>query len=121
MDVCTTAHMPVTLVWAEAPRTVREATLMLPARATVADALRVCGWFAAGQEPDAAALSVWGRRVQLDTALRAGDRLEITRPLRVDPKVARRERFQRQGARAAGLFARRTRFTGPTPPVPTQT
>jgi len=38
--------------------------------------------------------------------LRAGDRLEIYRPLRVDPKVARRERFAKQGARTTGLFAR---------------
>ncbi len=35
------------------------------------------------------------------------DRLEIYRPLTVDPKVARRERFSRQGARTTGLFARR--------------
>jgi len=31
----------------------------------------------------------------------------LWRPLRVDPKLARRERFGQQGARAAGLFARR--------------
>jgi hypothetical protein len=40
-------------------------------------------------------------------ALQEGDRLEVLRPLRVDPKVARRERFQRQGAKTAGLFAKR--------------
>ena len=39
--------------------------------------------------------------------VRPGDRVEIYRPLKVDPKVARRERFVRQGARATGLFARR--------------
>jgi len=33
--------------------------------------------------------------------------VEIWRPLRVDPKLARRERFGRQGARSAGLFAKR--------------
>ena len=32
---------------------------------------------------------------------------EFYRALVVDPKVARRERFQKQGARSAGLFARR--------------
>ncbi|MBW8723026.1 MAG: RnfH family protein, partial [Polaromonas sp.] len=35
-----------------------------------------------------------------------GDRLEIYRGLRVDPKVARRERFNRQGVKRAGLFAK---------------
>ncbi|TSE35079.1 RnfH family protein [Tepidimonas charontis] len=96
----------VVIVWAEAPRTVREATLTLPAPAMVMDAVRACGWFAPGQEPEPAALSVWGRRVTPDAPLRAGDRIEVTRALRVDPKVARRERFQQQGARAPGLFAR---------------
>jgi uncharacterized protein len=31
----------------------------------------------------------------------------VYRPLLVDPKVARRERFRTQGARAAGLFAKK--------------
>ena len=51
--------------------------------------------------------AVWGRPVALDHALKDGDRLEVLRPLRVDPKVARRERFQKQGAKTAGLFAKR--------------
>lgn len=50
--------------------------------------------------------SVWGNKVSLDYQLCDGDRVEITRPLRVDPKVARRERFQRQGQRRAGLFSK---------------
>jgi putative ubiquitin-RnfH superfamily antitoxin RatB of RatAB toxin-antitoxin module len=35
------------------------------------------------------------------------DRLEILRALLVDPKEARRLRFNQQGSRAAGLFAKR--------------
>lgn len=50
---------------------------------------------------------VWGRTVEWNRVLVEGDRLELCRPLGVDPKVARRERFRRQGARATGLFARR--------------
>jgi len=52
-------------------------------------------------------LSVWGHPQELNHRLKLGDRLEITRPLRVDPKVARRERFAKQGAKAAGLFAKK--------------
>jgi putative ubiquitin-RnfH superfamily antitoxin RatB of RatAB toxin-antitoxin module len=52
-------------------------------------------------------VGVWGRRATPGQLLREGDRVEVCRPLLVDPKVARRERFQRQGARATGLFARR--------------
>lgn len=100
--------MRVTVVWASAPRTVQEVALDLPDAATVAQALAVTGWDLGPLDarPGGLATSVWGRRVTPDTPLRDGDRLELTRPLRVDPKVARRERFQRQGARAAGLFAR---------------
>ena len=49
--------------------------------------------------------SVWGKRVRADYALQPLDRLEFTRPLRVDPKIARRERFHKQGSRGTGLFA----------------
>ena len=52
-------------------------------------------------------LGVWGKPVDATHFLRDGDRLEIYRPLTVDPKVARRERFVRQGAKGAGLFAKR--------------
>ena len=36
-----------------------------------------------------------------------GDRVEIYRSLRVDPKVARRERFRGQGVKRAGLFSKK--------------
>jgi putative ubiquitin-RnfH superfamily antitoxin RatB of RatAB toxin-antitoxin module len=50
---------------------------------------------------------VWGRKAPLDQLLREQDRVEVYRPLRVDPKVARRERFARQGSRGAGLFVKK--------------
>jgi len=53
------------------------------------------------------AIGIWGRKVTAAHALRDQDRVELYRPLRVDPKVARRERFVQQGARTAGLFAKR--------------
>jgi len=39
--------------------------------------------------------------------LKEGDRLEIYRPLLVDPQFARKQRFKRQGKGRTGLFARR--------------
>jgi putative ubiquitin-RnfH superfamily antitoxin RatB of RatAB toxin-antitoxin module len=51
-------------------------------------------------------VGIWGRKARLDQIVRADDRVEIYRPLRIDPKLARRERFRKQGVRAAGLFAR---------------
>ena len=48
---------------------------------------------------------IWGKHFSLNHKLKDNDRVEIYRPLRVDPKVARRERFTSQGAKRAGLFA----------------
>jgi sulfur carrier protein len=50
---------------------------------------------------------VWGRKQPPDHVLRQGDRVELYRALKVDPKVARRERFSKQGARTTGLFSKR--------------
>lgn len=39
---------------------------------------------------------VWGKLRPLDHPLREGDRIEVYRPLQVDPKEARRQRYRRQ-------------------------
>jgi putative ubiquitin-RnfH superfamily antitoxin RatB of RatAB toxin-antitoxin module len=52
-------------------------------------------------------MSIWGHPCQMDTLLNPMDRIELSRSLKVDPKVARRERFQAQGAKSAGLFAKK--------------
>jgi putative ubiquitin-RnfH superfamily antitoxin RatB of RatAB toxin-antitoxin module len=99
----------VSLVYSPAPRTVREAELVLEAGTTVGQALRASGWLEElpASERHTLEVGVWGRKVALSRVLREGDRLELYRALTVDPKVARRERFTRQGARTAGLFAKR--------------
>lgn len=99
----------ITVLYSPAPRQVLERRLQLPEGATVADALRQCdlGQLAADTGLTQAAVGIWGRKAQPQQRLREGDRVEIYRPLRVDPKVARRERFRKQGTRAAGLFAKR--------------
>lgn len=103
--------MKIALVvaYAPRPRVVLEIPLQLPAGSTVAQALTASG-LATTQpelELDQAPVGIWGRKAAREQVLRAGDRVEIYRPLRVDPKVARRERFARQGAGATGLFAKR--------------
>jgi putative ubiquitin-RnfH superfamily antitoxin RatB of RatAB toxin-antitoxin module len=104
MDVLT-----VTVVWSPGPRAVHETTLQLEAGSTVADALQASGAMTTLSSPAAGDrdVGVWGKRVAPGQLLRDRDRIELYRPLTVDPKVARRERFQKQGSRSAGLFARR--------------
>ena len=101
--------MQVTVMYSPAPRQVLQWLLQLPEGATVRDAVLASGWAAACPQGDVAQaeLGVWGRRCTADQPVREGDRVEIYRPLVVDPKLARRERFQKQGTRAAGLFAKR--------------
>lgn len=96
--------LDITVTASVRPSEVQEWQLQLPAGATVADALHACGL----TEPLAElACGVWGRLAEPQEPLRDGDRVECCRPLTVDPKLARRQRFASQGARAAGLFAKR--------------
>lgn len=99
--------MNITLVYASAPRTVHELALVVPEACTVDQALALSGWLARFPELATLPSGLWNHKVTHDTVLRPDDRLEFYRPLRVDPKVARRERFVGQGARSAGLFSRR--------------
>lgn len=47
---------------------------------------------------NSAVLGIFGKVIEqpAQTALRAGDRIEIYRPLQIDPKAVRRERAQNQ-------------------------
>jgi len=104
----------VTLAYAPAPREVFEQTLAVPEGTTVGDAVRAStlsthfptlDWYAM-------APGVWGKAAAWDRPLAHLDRIELCRPLTVDPKVARRERFQRQGAGRTGLFKKPLREGG---------
>ena len=63
------------------------ATVELPEGATVQDAL-----LKAGVRFDPRFLGVFGEAVGPGTRLADGDRVEVYRPLRIDPKEARRRR-----------------------------
>ena len=97
----------VTVLYSPAPREVLEWNLDLPEGATVRDAVLASGWRQAAPEGSVPDAGIWGRRSTPQQVLREGDRVEVYRDLKVDPKVARRERFRKQGARGAGLFAQR--------------
>lgn len=99
--------MKIVVAYARAARQVHEVSLDLPAGTTVGQALAASGLIRIYPEIGAAPCGVWGRKAAAEQVLRNGDRVEFYRPLRVDPKVARRERFAKQGAGAAGLFAQR--------------
>ncbi len=101
--------MQVTVAYAPAARRVFEEVVTLGEGATAADAVRASSLIACFPELDWQAMppGVWGRTAVWDQSMKDGDRVELCRPLLVDPKIARRERFRRQGARGTGLFANR--------------
>jgi len=82
--------MKVEVVWAR-PEGAQVVSLQLPAGATLRDAIS-----ASGLRFDNQPVGVFGKRAALDTPLKPGDRVEIYRPLAVDPKEARRRRALRK-------------------------
>lgn len=104
------ADMRVVVAASLQPGQVLECALQLPAGAALADAVRASALLSPDLPLHAwPTCGIWGKVAPVTQPLRDLDRVELYRPLTVDPKVARRERFARQGARAAGLFARRTK------------
>lgn len=87
------ARIRVSVVHAE-PGRVFSVNLELPLGATVADAIVRSGIRRARPEVEIRddRLGIFARKASLQTALREGDRVEIYRPLKIDPKDARRKR-----------------------------
>jgi putative ubiquitin-RnfH superfamily antitoxin RatB of RatAB toxin-antitoxin module len=101
--------MRVTVAYSAAAREVFEQVVSLPEGATVRNAVKASslGESFPGFDWPSFVPGIWGRAAEWDQVLADLDRVELCRPLTVDPKVARRERFRQQGARGTGLFARR--------------
>jgi uncharacterized protein len=87
--------MRIEIVYARPEAQIVE-VVTLPRGATVRDALVASGILERFPEIDVAktAFGVYGMRVSLDAVLSEDDRVEIYRPLKVDPKEARRRRAQ---------------------------
>ena len=90
--------LSVTVVYSPRAGEVDEVLLSLQEGATVADALRDSG-LAARHDTSQLAVGVWGVLAALSDGLRDRDRVELYRPLQVDPKQARRLRQQKQRGR----------------------
>ena len=82
--------MKVEVVYARAANA-EVVSVDLPAGATVRDALA-----ASRLESHDHAVGIFGKRVGLDHPLAEGDRVEIYRPLAIDPKEARRLRAKKK-------------------------
>lgn len=104
------ADITVEVVSDRDPAQLRHCWLRLPPGSTVADALLASGLVdlsavgAVGVEPPVQPplqptlqIGCWGKRCALDAVLRDRDRVELYRPLALQPMEARRQRLQRDG------------------------
>jgi putative ubiquitin-RnfH superfamily antitoxin RatB of RatAB toxin-antitoxin module len=86
------ANLKAEVVYA-LPEGAQSVSLSLPPGATLRDALVASG-FEVNLEKQA--FGIFGKRAALDRPLADGDRVEIYRPLDMDPKEARRRRARRK-------------------------
>lgn len=103
--------MRVEVVYSPAERTVECVELELPEGSTAGAALAASGLLQRhpGIDAEHQRLGVWGRPCGAQEPLHEGDRLELYRPLKIDPKEARRLRQQRQGGARRGSAKSGTR------------
>lgn len=96
--------LAITVAYSPQARAVELVELTLPAGATVLDALHASGLLQRHRDVDllAQAMGVWGASCALGDVLRDRDRVEIYRPLTVDPKEARRLRYSRDRGKDRG-------------------
>jgi uncharacterized protein len=81
--------------------------VLVPPGAKVRDAVQLSGMLERHAQIDLERqkLGIWGQSRGLDDLVRDGDRVEVYRPLTLDPKEARRRR--QQGQAGAGKASRR--------------
>ena len=84
------ATVHATVVWAPSDAPPREVRVELAAGSTIGDAVRASGLL--GDHRIELDLGVFNHPRKQDAPLREGDRVEIYRPLTIDPKEARRIR-----------------------------
>ena len=92
------ADITIEIAYGEADRQFLQ-RLAVPEGTTARQAVLNSGLAAAFPHADPAALlGIFGRQVKDDTILQNGDRVELYRPLLIDPKTARRRRAAESAA-----------------------
>ncbi|WP_428423755.1 RnfH family protein [Methylibium sp.] len=101
MDPAEDRPVRVEVVYSPLGRTVDRVELTLVEGSTALQALQASGLLQRYPAIDLTVqrLGLWGRLCPPGELLRDGDRVELYRPLTVDPKEARRLRYRRQSER----------------------
>lgn len=106
-----TPLLRVEVVWAT-PKHQRVVALTVPAGTTLSEAVRwsgIAGEFPDALDPEQIPMGIFGRleKQPQQRILQDGDRIELYRPLVLDPKEARRLRAQRKLKRQRAAQQRR--------------
>lgn len=95
------ATISVEIAYCPRPGNCDRVALKLPAGSTLADALQASGLLQRhGLAADGLKVGIWCKLKPPETPLRERDRIEIYRPLTVDPKEARRLRYKKHKGQA---------------------
>lgn len=95
-------RLRIEVVYCPAPGQIDQVHLQLAAPSSVADALSASGVLERQRlSLEGLRVGIWGKASELDAPLRDRDRIELYRPLIVDPKEARRQRYKRHRSAAA--------------------
>jgi putative ubiquitin-RnfH superfamily antitoxin RatB of RatAB toxin-antitoxin module len=88
--------LKIEVVYCPRPGHCERVSLSLADGASVLDAVMASGLCPRhGLSAQSVETGIWGRKLPPQAVLRDGDRVELYRPLRVDPKEARRLRYKR--------------------------
>jgi putative ubiquitin-RnfH superfamily antitoxin RatB of RatAB toxin-antitoxin module len=90
----------ITVAYSPCAGEVDEQRLDLPPGSTLADALRASTLYLRYPQAQGLPAGRWGKKLELEEPLRDQDRVEVYRPLRCDPKEARRLRYRQKSAKA---------------------
>ncbi len=97
------ASIDVEVVFCASRSAIDSTRLKLPIGTSVDDALKAAGLPGRHPQLDLAGsrIGIWGRVVPLQQILQDGDRVEVYRPLQIEPKEARRLRQRHQAVKRA--------------------
>ena len=84
--------LPVEVVYRPINATMVHLHLQVADGATVEDVLQVANLYLTHPETKTLSVGIFSKKVELDTKIKAGDRIEIYRSLLIDPMEKRRQR-----------------------------
>lgn len=85
----------VELIYINLQKEILQFNLSLPAGSTVEDVIKASGIYESNPETQQFAVGLFSKRCSKDKEVKTGDRIEIYRPLQIDPKEKRRERAKK--------------------------